>query len=244
MLFCSLSRWTCVYPIYIDAKRPYGVGKRRIAREKSCWWPHSQLISNAAQMLQLRVLHEPEKCHPRDWENPGRVKILLKEEGRPYNRNITTKKQLLEAIGTMIQKLDTSQTPLPEQITASSPEAPSAAEPKLKQSAKDSSKSTGGTKALATSQKPARPARTRTPKPPSPIPALRDRYMVHSPTIPTGTLVDTVKASIKAQEKAAAESAAASTPGLPGAPGSPGGAGAGAGAGAGKGKRKVIRVRG
>lgn len=51
-------RWTCVYPIYIDAKRPYGTGRRRIAREKSCWWPYSQLIVNAAVRLQLRTFHE------------------------------------------------------------------------------------------------------------------------------------------------------------------------------------------
>jgi len=29
--------WTCIYPIYLDAKRPYGTGQRRVERAKSLW---------------------------------------------------------------------------------------------------------------------------------------------------------------------------------------------------------------
>ena len=84
------SRWTCIYPIYIDAKRPYGTGERRVARQKSVWWPLSRDIAEAASRLGLGVLHEGQKSHPRDWENPGRVRVQWKKDGRLMNPSIKT----------------------------------------------------------------------------------------------------------------------------------------------------------
>lgn len=84
------SRWTCIYPIYIDAKRPYGRGERRIAREKSVWWPLSKDIADATNRLGLGTLHEVNKSHPRDWENPGRVRVQWKKDGRLVNSAIKT----------------------------------------------------------------------------------------------------------------------------------------------------------
>ena len=79
------SRWTCVYPIYIDAKRPIGTGERRIARAKSVWWPLSKDIAEATNRLGLGTLHEASKTHPRDWENPGRVRVQWRKDGRLVN---------------------------------------------------------------------------------------------------------------------------------------------------------------
>jgi signal recognition particle subunit SRP19 len=75
------TRWTSIYPIYIDAKRPFATGQRRIARSKSVWWPLSKDLAQAAQVIGIKCLHEPNKCHPRDWENPGRIKVQWKKEG-------------------------------------------------------------------------------------------------------------------------------------------------------------------
>lgn len=83
-------RWTCIYPIYIDAKRVYGTGERRIARQKAVWWPLSRDIAEAASRLGLGVLHEGQKSHPRDWENPGRVRVQWKKDGRLMNSSIKT----------------------------------------------------------------------------------------------------------------------------------------------------------
>ena len=85
-----LSRWTCIYPVYIDAKRPYGTGERRIARQKSLWWPLSKDIADAASRLGFGVLHEVTKAHPRDWENPGRVRVQWKKDGVLINPSIPT----------------------------------------------------------------------------------------------------------------------------------------------------------
>jgi signal recognition particle subunit SRP19 len=87
IFFCALS-WTCIYPIYIDAKRPYTTGERRIARAKSIWWPLSKDIADAASRLGLGTLHEVSKSHPRDWDNPGRVRVLWKKDGRLVNSSI------------------------------------------------------------------------------------------------------------------------------------------------------------
>jgi signal recognition particle subunit SRP19 len=83
-------RWTCIYPIYIDAKRPYRTGGRRISRSKGVWWPLSKDIADACSRLGLGTLHEVNKMHPSDWENPGRVRVQWKKDGRPVNANIRT----------------------------------------------------------------------------------------------------------------------------------------------------------
>ncbi len=86
----SRYRWTCIYPIYIDAKRPCGRGERRIPRAKSVWWPLSKDIADATNRLGLGTLHEVNKAHPRDWENPGRVRVQWKKDGRFVNPAIKT----------------------------------------------------------------------------------------------------------------------------------------------------------
>lgn len=85
-------RWTCLYPIYLDAKRPYGTGQRRIERAKSLWWPLSKDIADAANRLGLGTLHEVNKSHPRDWENPGRVRVQWKKDGKLVNPAIKSSK--------------------------------------------------------------------------------------------------------------------------------------------------------
>lgn len=67
--------WTTIYPIYFDAKRPFNTC-RRVPLSAAVQWPVSVDIANAASRLGWRVSHEQGKTHPRDWANPGRVKIV------------------------------------------------------------------------------------------------------------------------------------------------------------------------
>lgn len=94
--------WTCIYPIYIDAKRPYGTGERRVARQKSVWWPLSKDIADASNRLGFGTLHEVGKTHPRDWENPGRVRVLWKKDGRLMNPRIKTSKSCFYFLGGLL----------------------------------------------------------------------------------------------------------------------------------------------
>ncbi|KAI0000639.1 signal recognition particle, SRP19 subunit [Russula compacta] len=214
-------KWTCIYPIYIDAKRPYRTGARRISRSKSVWWPLSKDIADACSRLGLGTLHEVNKMHPSDWENPGRVRVQWKKDGRPVNSNISTKKQLLETIAFQIQRVKTDNVPH-EPYTYPQPVPPPTAKPT--KSKTGVGKSTGGAQAskakskLKFSQRAGRPL----PSPPEPLPALKSRVSSHSPALPAGVLIDAIRAGMNATEGQGAIG------GIPG----------------GKGKRKVVRVRG
>ncbi|QRV82150.1 signal recognition particle SRP19 subunit [Ceratobasidium sp. AG-Ba] len=180
-------RWTSLYPIYFDAKRPYGQGQRRLAREKSIWWPQSRDIEVAARILGISTFHEPTKRHPQDWENPGRVKVLWKENGQVLNQKFNSKKRLLEAIAIQIQKHKPEQIPTPETSV------PSRAPPKS---------------ALAKGQ-PTQRKSFKVPQAPQPWPKLQDRVSPYSPIVDAGIYVDAVKNSLATEKKNAETGAGA-----------------------------------
>ncbi|OAX40616.1 signal recognition particle, SRP19 subunit [Rhizopogon vinicolor AM-OR11-026] len=215
-------KWTCVYPIYIDAKRPYGTGERRIAREKGVWWPLSKDIADATSRLGLGTLHEVQKSHPRDWENPGRVRVQWKKDGRLMNPAIKTKKQLLEMISFQIQRIKSDNIPRPPYTMTPPPISTAPSEPKLPASTKGKQPAKAKLGAGVAVQQP-KHSQQRLPTPPQPPPALANRLSPYSPAVPTGMLIETVKAGMNQ------EPGAGPVPGLPGNM---------------KGKRKVVRVRG
>ncbi|TRM57463.1 signal recognition particle, SRP19 subunit [Schizophyllum amplum] len=221
--------WTCIYPIYIDAKRPYGTGQRRIARQKGVWWPLSKDIAEATNRLGLQTLLEQQKSHPRDWENPGRVRVLWKKDGRLLNPNIQTKKQLLEMISFQIQRTKPDNVPKPPYTTTKASTQPSPPAQQSPSAASKGKQPATGSKFKSTDVPP-EPAKRSSgralPVPPEPFPPLADRVSPLSPALSTGVLIDTVKAGMNAQEKEPAQPAATA-----------------ANAAAMKGKRKVVRVR-
>ncbi|KAH8922922.1 signal recognition particle, SRP19 subunit [Atractiella rhizophila] len=107
-------RWITVYPIYFDLKRPHKKGQRRVPNEKAVIYPLAQDIANAASRLGFRVVLEADKTHPADWANPGRVRIMLKNEttGKPTNPRIPNRSQLLLRIAPILQ--DTAAIPTPK----------------------------------------------------------------------------------------------------------------------------------
>ncbi|KAJ6532712.1 signal recognition particle, SRP19 subunit [Mycena vulgaris] len=215
--------WTCIYPIYIDAKRAYGTGQRRVPRAHAVWWPLSKDIADATNALGLATLHEVNKSHPRDWENPGRVRVQWKKDGRLMNPTIRTKKHLLESIAKRIQLVKPQSVPVPPFHPSPASATPAAG-----------STPTPGKGKQASTPAAKKPSAARpTPAPPLPHPPLAARVSPYSPALASGMLVDAVKAGMAAQ---AQEAIAA-----PGQQGTPGQQGPG---GAQKGKRKVVRVRG
>lgn len=80
--------YQCLYPIYFDKARTRAEG-RKVGAELAVENPLARDIVDAVQMLGLRVGFEPEKVHPKDWANPGRVRVQLKNEsGRPISSQI------------------------------------------------------------------------------------------------------------------------------------------------------------
>lgn len=73
--------YQCIYPLYFDTARSRAEG-RRVNKELAVENPLAREIVDAVQLLGLKTVFEPGKMHPKDWANPGRVRVLVKEGGR------------------------------------------------------------------------------------------------------------------------------------------------------------------
>lgn len=67
----------CIYPVYFDKNKSRQDG-RRVGIKGAVENPLAGEISKACARLGLETLFEPEKTHPKDWSNPGRVKVKVK----------------------------------------------------------------------------------------------------------------------------------------------------------------------
>jgi signal recognition particle subunit SRP19 len=78
--------YQCIYPIYFDASRSREEG-RRVKKEDAVRNPLARDIVDALQWVAgqvgfaLQIVFEPSKCHPKDWANPGRVRVEVKRGG-------------------------------------------------------------------------------------------------------------------------------------------------------------------
>lgn len=74
-----------------------------VGKELAVENPHAREIANACSRLGLETVFEPSKSHPKDWANPGRVKIKLKGG---QNKNIKNSKQAISKQGIEDQGLN------------------------------------------------------------------------------------------------------------------------------------------
>ncbi|MBW0528465.1 hypothetical protein O181_068180 [Austropuccinia psidii MF-1] len=105
--------WETIYPRYLDSKAPHKAGGRRVSLEYSLRWPLAHLIKSACSNLGFPCQLEDDKTHPTDWQNPGRVKVLLKRNGKPINRSIPNKYSLLCKLGELLRPLESTRLKLP-----------------------------------------------------------------------------------------------------------------------------------
>lgn len=80
-------RWQVLYPLYFDSARSRADG-RRVGKEHAVPNPLAREIVDAVQLLGLNVVFEPDKTHPKDWSNPGRVRVLIRAEGANTTKHI------------------------------------------------------------------------------------------------------------------------------------------------------------
>lgn len=73
----AYAAYQCLYPVYFDASRTRAEG-RRVSADLAVPSPLAREIVNACRDLRLQTVFEPDKMHPKDWANPGRVKVQLK----------------------------------------------------------------------------------------------------------------------------------------------------------------------
>ena len=81
-------KWQCLYAVYFDVTRTRAQG-RRVGKELAVENPLAREIAEAVKFLGLHVMFDPGRQHPKDWANPGRVKVLLKENGKLMDKRIT-----------------------------------------------------------------------------------------------------------------------------------------------------------
>ncbi|PTB43353.1 hypothetical protein M441DRAFT_189176 [Trichoderma asperellum CBS 433.97] len=94
----------CLYPVYFDASRTRAEG-RRVSAALAVKNPLAREIANACSRLRLQTLLEPEKIHPKDWSNPGRVKVALKKNGG----NIANKHHLYVLVAKYLRENPTTE---------------------------------------------------------------------------------------------------------------------------------------
>jgi signal recognition particle subunit SRP19 len=94
--------YQCLYPVYFDKSRTRAEG-RRVGAELAVENPLAREIADAAASLDLRVVFEPDKLHPKDWSNPGRLRVLIKQDGKQLHRHIHNKHHLYIQIAQYLQ---------------------------------------------------------------------------------------------------------------------------------------------
>lgn len=72
------------------------------------WWPQATQISQACrslglpsvlevranhlEMQEVELMSQPDRVHPADWANPGRVKVQFEKDGRFINPIVKNRK--------------------------------------------------------------------------------------------------------------------------------------------------------
>ena len=74
----QVKTWQSLYPVYFDSSRTRAQG-RRVNKELAVENPLAREICDAVAGLGLSVALDASKTHPKDWANPGRVKVELKD---------------------------------------------------------------------------------------------------------------------------------------------------------------------
>lgn len=103
--------YQCLYPVYFDSTRSRAEG-RRVGKEHAVQNPLAQGIAQAVSQLGVagQVVFEPGKVHPKDWANPGRVRVLIKEDGKMVGRGgIKNKHHLYSLVSEYLRAHPTTQ---------------------------------------------------------------------------------------------------------------------------------------
>ncbi|CDK27724.1 unnamed protein product [Kuraishia capsulata CBS 1993] len=97
-----------IYPCYFDKNRSVGDG-RRVNQHNAVNNPLAKTLLDACRSLNVPCILEPEKSHPQDFGNPGRVRVALRANGIDGVK-VYTKRQLMAHISTYLQQHETKLT--------------------------------------------------------------------------------------------------------------------------------------
>lgn len=111
----AIKRYQSLYPLYFDSTRSKRQG-RRVASSLATPSPLALTILHALQSIlashPLPLAFEPAKTHPKDWSNPGRVRLQLfsPTTHKPLHPTIHSKPHLYLLIASYLQSHPTSST--------------------------------------------------------------------------------------------------------------------------------------
>ncbi|POS85616.1 hypothetical protein EPUL_001252 [Erysiphe pulchra] len=80
------ANFQCIYPLYFDKLRSRKQG-RMVGMKLAVENPMAREIVNACGRHGLETVFEITKCHPKDWANPGRVRVNLRGARNPNVKN-------------------------------------------------------------------------------------------------------------------------------------------------------------
>ncbi|CAB4252956.1 similar to Saccharomyces cerevisiae YML105C SEC65 Subunit of the signal recognition particle (SRP), involved in protein targeting to the ER [Maudiozyma barnettii] len=106
----EIKKFQILYPCYFDKNRSHKEG-RRVPKELGVENPLAKTMADAVRSLGLICIFEGEKCHPQDYGNPGRIRILIKEDGElaPNAKNYKGgKRQVMREIAQYLQQHPTT----------------------------------------------------------------------------------------------------------------------------------------
>ncbi|EEQ36547.1 hypothetical protein CLUG_00670 [Clavispora lusitaniae ATCC 42720] len=103
----EIRRFQVIYPCYFDVNRSHKEG-RRVSTQDAVRNPLAKTISDACRQLRIPVLLELDKSHPQDYGNPGRVRVLVKENGVAGNSRFPNKRALLLEISKYLKEHPTT----------------------------------------------------------------------------------------------------------------------------------------
>jgi len=111
----QVKTYQTLYPVYFDASRSKAQGRRV---QKSLATPNPlarslvDAVSHACGGTSLRIAFEPDKTHPKDWSNPGRVRVELfsKDTHSPLHPTIKKKSHLYILVARYLKSHPTKAT--------------------------------------------------------------------------------------------------------------------------------------
>ncbi|CDO93476.1 unnamed protein product [Kluyveromyces dobzhanskii CBS 2104] len=103
----EIKEFQMLYPCYFDARRSQSEG-RRAPLDVCVENPLAKTIADAARSLGIPSIFEGSKTHPQDFGNPGRVRVLVKENHKPFVSGIQNKRVLMKRIGEYLKNHPTT----------------------------------------------------------------------------------------------------------------------------------------
>ncbi|KAI1750575.1 signal recognition particle, SRP19 subunit [Xylaria castorea] len=98
----DIKDYQMLYPVYFDAARTRAQG-RRVSASLAVKNPLAREIANACAALRLSPVFEAHRTHPKDWANPGRVRVALKE-ARARNHPVKNKHHLYVVVAKYLRE--------------------------------------------------------------------------------------------------------------------------------------------